>query len=94
MITIEINTAYLSANGNGLTCGIAHGAVSVYKRTRTTIGLVIDGPTCNQQEELMKRIRVACAEKTLTLLRLIEHRMHFHTREGVMVGRGRLAYMR
>jgi hypothetical protein len=29
MIAIEINTAYLSAYGNGLTCGIAHRALSI-----------------------------------------------------------------
>jgi hypothetical protein len=92
MIAIEINTAYLSANGNELTRGIAHRAVSIDYRTATTIGLVVDGPACDQQEESVKGERVACTEWTLTFLRLIEHRMHSHTREDVMEGRGSLAY--
>jgi hypothetical protein len=68
MIATGINTAYLSVNGNGLTCGIAHRAVSIYERTGTTVGFVVDGPAYDQQEE---GGRVACDERTLTLLRLI-----------------------
>jgi hypothetical protein len=47
--------------------------------------VVVDGPACNQQG--VKGGIVGCIERTLTLLRLVEHRMHSHTREGVREGR-------
>jgi hypothetical protein len=80
MIAIEISTAYLNSNVNGLTCGIAHRAVPIDKRTRTTIGLVVDGPARDQQEESLKGGGVACTDTYASAIDRTSYALSYHGR--------------